>query len=76
MEASVNTNAPDGSQKAKRRNPAGRLFEWAGPSRGLYVVSVICAVIGVVGNVLPYYAVGQMVVGVLSNNRDFSFYVG
>ena len=26
MEASVNTNAPNGSQKAKRRNPAGRLF--------------------------------------------------
>ena len=76
MEASVNTNATDGSQKAKRRNPAGRLFEWAGPSRGLYVVSVICAVIGVAGNVLPYYAAGQMVVGVLSNNRDFSFYVG
>lgn len=58
-------------------NPLARLLDWAGPGgRALYALSVVLAVVGVAGSVLPYFAAGQMVVGVLEGERDLSFYLG
>ena len=55
-------------------NPMAKLLEWAGPAQGLYVVSVVLAIVGVAGNVAPYYAAGRMIAGVIDGNRDFGFY--
>ena len=52
----------------------GKLMEWAGPARGLYALSVILAIVGVAGNIAPYYAAGRMIAGVIDGNRDFAFY--
>ena len=55
-------------------NPMAKLMGWAGPARGLYALSVILAIVGVAGNVAPYYAAGRMIAGVIDGNRDFAFY--
>lgn len=55
-------------------NPMAKLLEWAGPARGLYALSVLLAIVGVAGNVAPYYAAGRMIAGVIDGNRDFGFY--
>lgn len=61
----------------KGPNPVARLLEWAGgANRARFALSVLLAVVGVAGAVVPYYAAGQMVVGVLGNVRDFGFYLG
>ena len=61
----------------KGPNPVARLLEWAGgANRARFALSVLLAVVGVAGTVVPYYAAGQMVVGVLGNVRDFGFYLG
>lgn len=66
-----------GKREEREIDPLSRLLGWAGPTnRALYVLSVALAVIGVVGNVLPYYAAGQMVLGVLGGNRSLGFYGG
>lgn len=61
----------------KGPNPVARLLERAGgANRARFALSVLLAVVGVAGTVVPYYAAGQMVVGVLGNVRDFGFYLG
>ena len=55
-------------------NPMAKLLEWAGPARGLYAISVVLAIVGVAGNIAPYYAAGRMIGGVIDGNRDFAFY--
>ena len=62
------------ASSAAAPNPMSRLLEWAGPARGLYVLSVVLAIVGVAGNVAPYYAAGRMIAGVIDGNRDFGFY--
>lgn len=56
--------------------PAERLLDWSAPYRGYYLASVVLAVAGVAASVMPYYAAGRMVVGVLDGLNDLSFYVG
>ena len=64
-----------GQTAAARPNPMARLLEWAGSVRWLYAVSVALAVVSVAGNVVPYYAAGRMIGGVIDNVRDFGFYL-
>ena len=70
----------DGAQAAgatspqAQPNPMAKLLEWAGPARGLYALSVVLAIVGVAGNIAPYYAAGRMVGGVIDGNKDFAFY--
>ena len=62
--------APQQSQP----NPMAKLLEWAGPARGLYALSVVLAIVGVAGNIAPYYAAGRMIGGVIDGTKDFAFY--
>ena len=48
---------------------------WSEENRGRYALSVLLAVIGVAGSIVPYVAAGQMIVGVLGGVRDFGFYL-
>ena len=71
--ADENGGTASGS-KEPQANPMAKLMEWAGPARGLYALSVVLAIVGVAGNVAPYYAAGRMISGVIDGNRDFAFY--
>lgn len=58
-------------------SPVALLLEWAGrANRVRFALSVALAVVGVAGSIVPYYAAGQMIVGVLEGVRDFAYYVG
>ena len=73
--------APQASQSsaqapaAAQPNPIATLLGWAGPKRVLYVVSVLLAIIGVAGGIVPYVAAGHMVAEVLDGTRDFAVYL-
>ncbi len=55
-------------------NPVAVLLEWSG-KKGTYALSVLLAIIGVAGGMVPYFAAGNMVVGIFNAVRDWSFYV-
>ena len=58
-------------------NPIALLLDWAGGvNRARFALSVVLAVVGVAGSIVPYYAAGQMIVGVLGGVREFGFYLG
>lgn len=59
----------------KGPNPVALLLEWSEENRIRYALSVALAIIGVAGSVVPYFAAGSMINGVLSGMRDFGFYV-
>ena len=44
-------------------NPVAVLLEWS-DRKGMYALSVILAIIGVLGGMVPYVAAGNMVVGI------------
>ena len=70
--------APErGPASAEKRepNPVALLLAWSEENRGRYALSVLLAVIGVAGSIVPYVAAGQMIVGVLGGVRDFGFYL-
>ena len=67
-----------GSQEKRTQqpqaNPVAVLLEWSG-KKGTYALSVLLAIIGVAGGMVPYFAAGNMVVGIFNAVRDWSFYV-
>ena len=75
MDAENATYAGD-AEKQQKPNPVALLLSWSEEKRGWYVASVLLAVIGVAGSIVPYFAVGQMISGVLAQTKDFSFYLG
>ena len=46
-------------------NPVTVLLEWS-DRKGMYALSVILAIIGVFGGIVPYVAAGNMVVGIFN----------
>lgn len=60
--------------QTKRGNPFGRLIEFAKPHKTGYMVSVILAVVGVALGMVPYFATAEMIIHLLSGNRELSFY--
>ncbi len=64
-----------GTAVSGRGNPMLRLLAWSGPNLGLYAVSVALACVGVAGGIVPYYAAGRMLAGVLDGTRDLGFYL-
>lgn len=55
-------------------NPVAVLLEWS-DRKGMYAVSVILAIIGVLGGMVPYFAAGNMVVGIFNGIQEWSFYL-
>lgn len=60
--------------KEQKKNPYALLMSWAGSSVWLYALSALLAVVGVAGQIVPFYAAGKMIVGVLDGNQDFAYY--
>ncbi|WP_032122497.1 ABC transporter ATP-binding protein [Clostridium amazonitimonense] len=50
------------------------LRDFVAPHKSGYIASVISAVIGVALSILPYYFVAQMIVHLIRDDKDFSFY--
>lgn len=51
------------------------LAEWAAPHKGGYTASVILALIGVACSIVPYFAISQIVVELISGGRNLVFYL-
>lgn len=60
--------------KNKEKSTVSWLMDFAGPHKSGYIVSVICAVIGVALSIAPYLFVGQMFIHLIQNDRELSFY--
>lgn len=58
----------------KEKSAVSWLTEFAAPHKSGYIASVICAVIGVALSIAPYLFVGQMIIHLIQNDRDLSFY--
>ena len=63
-------------EKECAANPVALLLSWSEEKRLWYAASVLFGVVGVAGSIVPYFAVGQMIGGVLAQTRDFAFYLG
>lgn len=59
----------------KEKNTSMWLREWAYPHKKSYITSVIFAVIGVICGVVPYYAVTQIVIGLMQQRNERSYYL-
>jgi len=55
-------------------NPVAVLLEWS-DRKGMYALSVILAIIGVLGGMVPYVAAGNMVVGIFNGIKEWPFYL-
>ncbi|MBQ6356122.1 MAG: ABC transporter ATP-binding protein [Solobacterium sp.] len=63
------------SEKKKDPSAIAWLLDQAGEHRRQYVLSVALAVCGVLCSVAPYFAVAGIVQGMMSGQKDLSFYV-
>lgn len=72
----VDGKGVQGAKPGRKANPVALLLSWAGENRKFYALSVVLATVGVAGTIVPYFAAGNMINGVLSNTRDFVFYGG
>lgn len=53
-----------------------RLKEYAGPHKKEYALSVLLAILGVACSMAPYFAVSQMIWGLIEGGSDFNWYLG
>lgn len=67
----METSSSNPSQKS---SPLVRLLGWS-EKKGSYVLSVILAIIGVAGSMVPYFAAGHMITGILTGQRDWNFFL-
>lgn len=59
----------------KKQNPILRIWGLGKSQHTGLICAIISAFIGVVGGMLPYFAASQMIVGLLSGNKDLSLYL-
>jgi ATP-binding cassette subfamily B protein len=62
-------------QKAKQASPLAFLMKMAGPHRRLFVVAGICAVVGVVSGIVPFWAVANILTGLFGGQTDSAFFL-
>ena len=48
-------------EKQKQKSAFAYLYEWARPHKAGYIASILFAIIGVAGSLLPYYAISKIV---------------
>ncbi|ERJ93187.1 ABC transporter ATP-binding protein [Treponema lecithinolyticum] len=62
-------------EKEKSPSPIAWALGQTGEHKGQYVLSVILAVIGVAFSIAPYFVVAGIVHGLMSGNKDLSYYM-
>lgn len=60
--------------KSKSENPMSRLIGLAGPHKKKYVASIVLSVLGVGAGIIPYFAVAKMIIALIGDIRELSFY--
>ncbi|MEE1073556.1 MAG: ABC transporter ATP-binding protein [Cellulosilyticum sp.] len=50
------------------------LKEFASEYTGMYIMSVLCAILGVVCSMIPYFYIGNMITQLLAGNKILSYY--
>ena len=59
----------------KQQNPMLRLWEFGAAQHGSLIRAILSAVVGVLCGMAPYFAAAQIILGLLSGNQEFSFYL-
>ena len=62
-------------EREKKQSTFARLMEFAAPCRGKMTASVLLAVLGVACSMVPYFAVANMVVKLLSGEKRILYYL-
>ena len=50
------------------------LKEFASEYTGMYIMSVLCAILGVICSMIPYFYIGNMITQLLAGNKILSYY--
>ena len=59
----------------KQQSPMLRLWELGAAQHGSLIRAILSAVTGVLCGMAPYFAAAQIILGLLSGNQEFSFYL-
>ena len=59
----------------KQQSPMLRLWELGEAQHGSLIRAILSAVVGVLCGMAPYFAAAQIILGLLSGNQEFSFYL-
>lgn len=62
-------------ENRKKKSTINWLTEWAAPHKTGYIASVILALLGVICSMIPYFAVAQILVALLSGEKNPDFYL-
>ena len=61
--------------KEKKSYPMARIWQIAKPEHGRLVLSVVLAVLGVLSGIVPFVSAAQIISGMISGNREWSYYL-
>ena len=61
--------------KEQKSNPMMRIWQIAKPEHGRLLLSVVLAVLGVVSGIVPYVSAAKIISGMISGNREWSYYL-
>lgn len=62
-------------KQEKQKSTFQWIMEFASIHKGMYILSVIIAILGVVCSIIPFFLIGNITTELLSGNRDWSFYL-
>lgn len=62
-------------KQEKEKSTFQWIMEFASIRKGMYILSVIIAILGVVCSIIPFFLIGNITTELLSGNRDWSFYL-
>lgn len=62
-------------KQEKQKSTVQWIMEFASIHKGMYILSVVVAVFGVICSVIPFFIIGNITTQLLEGNRDWSFYL-
>lgn len=62
-------------KQEKQKSTFQWIMEFASIHKGMYILSVVVAVFGVICSVIPFFIIGNITTQLLEGNRDWSFYL-
>jgi ATP-binding cassette subfamily B protein IrtA len=62
-------------KQEKEKSTFQWIMEFASIRKGMYILSVIIAILGVVCSIIPFFLIGNITTELLSGNHDWSFYL-
>lgn len=62
-------------KQEKQKSTVQWIMEFASIHKGMYILSVVVAIFGVICSVIPFFIIGNITTQLLEGNRDWSFYL-